>query len=57
MEERIKTVAEMSMGTEITNDDITNIWYLCDQVATLSKNYLFFILFYFLHEYLFAQGY
>lgn len=32
LEERIKTVAEMSMGTEITNDDITNIWYLCDQV-------------------------
>lgn len=32
LEERIKTVAEMSMGTEITELDITNIWYLCDQV-------------------------
>ncbi len=34
VEERIKTVAEMSMGTEITEQDITNIWYLCDQVRT-----------------------
>lgn len=32
VEERIKTVAEMSMGTEITEQDITNIWYLCEQV-------------------------
>lgn len=32
IEERVKTVAEMSMGTEITEQDITNIWYLCDQV-------------------------
>lgn len=32
VEERVKTVAEMSMGTEITEQDITNIWYLCDQV-------------------------
>lgn len=35
VEEKIKTVAEMSMGTEITEIDITNIWYLCDQVRML----------------------
>ena len=32
IEEKIKTVAEMSMGTEITEMDVTNICYLCDQV-------------------------
>lgn len=32
VEERIKSVAEMSMGTEITEQDVTNICYLCDQV-------------------------
>ena len=32
VEEKIKAVAEMSMGTEITEQDITNICYLCDQV-------------------------
>ena len=32
VKERIKTVAEMSMGTEITEQDITNICFLCDQV-------------------------
>lgn len=37
VEERIKTVAEMSMGTEITEQDITNIWYLCDQVTKKHK--------------------
>lgn len=37
VEERIKTVAEMSMGTEITEQDITNIWYLCDQVLEITE--------------------
>ncbi|XKL68899.1 hypothetical protein PGB90_006668 [Kerria lacca] len=37
LEERIKTVAEMSMGTEITELDITNIWYLCDQVIEITE--------------------
>lgn len=37
IEERIKTVAEMSMGTEITEDDITNIWFLCDQVVEITE--------------------
>jgi nucleolar protein 58 len=32
VEERIKSVAEMSMGTEITEEDVANICYLCDQV-------------------------
>lgn len=38
IEARVKTVAEMSMGTEITEQDITNIWYLCDQVGFFRVN-------------------
>lgn len=33
VEEQVKEAAEISMGTEITEDDITNIQQLCDQVS------------------------
>lgn len=32
MEEKVKEAAEISMGTEISQDDIINIQHLCDQV-------------------------
>lgn len=32
LEEQLKLAAEISMGTEVSEDDIRNIKYLCDQV-------------------------
>ena len=32
LEEKIKELAEISMGTEISDEDIENIVFLCDQV-------------------------
>ena len=29
----LKTAAEISMGTEVSDEDINNIKYLCDQVV------------------------
>lgn len=35
VEARVKEAAEISMGTEISDDDIENILHLCDQVPTV----------------------
>ncbi|KAL2715561.1 nucleolar protein 58 [Vespula squamosa] len=37
IEEKIKEAAEISMGTEISEDDILNIQHLCDQVIEISQ--------------------
>ncbi|XP_051162618.1 nucleolar protein 58-like [Leptopilina boulardi] len=37
IEEKVKEAAEISMGTEISNDDIINIQHLCDQVIEISQ--------------------
>lgn len=33
IEQEVKQAAEISMGTEISEEDIINITYLCDQVC------------------------
>ncbi|XP_043287977.1 nucleolar protein 58 [Venturia canescens] len=37
IEEKVKEAAEISMGTEISEDDILNIQNLCDQVIEISQ--------------------
>ncbi|XP_022196526.1 nucleolar protein 58 [Nilaparvata lugens] len=37
IEEQVKAAAEISMGTEIADDDIVNIQNLCDQVIEISS--------------------
>lgn len=37
VEEKVKEAAEISMGTEISEDDILNIQHLCDQVVEISN--------------------
>lgn len=37
IEEKVKEAAEISMGTEISEDDILNIQHLCDQVIEISN--------------------
>ncbi|XP_026283058.1 nucleolar protein 58 isoform X1 [Frankliniella occidentalis] len=37
VEARVKEAAEISMGTEISDDDIENILHLCDQVIEISS--------------------
>ncbi|OXU30730.1 hypothetical protein TSAR_002015 [Trichomalopsis sarcophagae] len=37
VEEKVKEAAEISMGTEISQDDILNILHLCDQVIEISS--------------------
>ncbi|XP_063976981.1 nucleolar protein 58 [Diachasmimorpha longicaudata] len=37
VEEKVKEAAEISMGTEISDDDILNIQHLCDQVIEISQ--------------------
>jgi nucleolar protein 58 len=37
MEENLKKTAETSMGTEISQSDLTNIQHLCEQVISLSE--------------------
>lgn len=37
VEEKVKEAAEISMGTEISHDDIVNIQHLCDQVIEISQ--------------------
>lgn len=37
IEEKVKEAAEISMGTEISDDDIINIQHLCDQVIEISN--------------------
>lgn len=36
VEEKVKEAAEISMGTEISDDDIMNIQHLCEQVVQMS---------------------
>jgi nucleolar protein 58 len=36
VEEDLKNAAEISMGTEISDEDIINIQYLCDQVRLIN---------------------
>lgn len=36
IEETLKAAAEISMGTEISETDITHIWSLCDQVISMT---------------------
>jgi nucleolar protein 58 len=36
IEETLKAAAEISMGTEISETDITHIWSLCDQVISIT---------------------
>merc|ERR1712168_1015426 len=36
VEERVKEAAEISMGTEISQEDITNINHLCEQIVEMS---------------------
>ncbi|XP_070570489.1 nucleolar protein 58-like [Ptychodera flava] len=36
VEEQVKIAAEISMGTEVSEDDINNIIYLCEQVIEIS---------------------
>ena len=35
VEEKVKEAAEISMGTEISEEDITNIKHLCEQVVEI----------------------
>lgn len=35
LEEQVKAAAEISMGTEVSTEDIENITYLCDQVRQM----------------------
>jgi nucleolar protein 58 len=35
VEAKVKEAAEISMGTEISEDDIQNMQHLCDQVSIL----------------------
>ncbi|KAJ1567250.1 Nucleolar protein 58 [Cladochytrium tenue] len=37
LEKEVKDAAEISMGTEISDEDITNITHLCDQVISISE--------------------
>lgn len=36
VEEKVKEAAEISMGTEISDDDITNIQNLCDEILAIN---------------------
>ena len=38
VEGKVKEAAEISMGTEISEDDIQNIQHLCDQVSILWRS-------------------
>ncbi len=38
IEEKVKEAAEISMGTEISDEDILNITHLCEQVTTDGGN-------------------
>ena len=37
LEAELKTLAEVSMGTEISDEDIDNITYLCDQIISIAE--------------------
>ncbi len=40
LEEQVKSAAEISMGTEVSEEDIENIKYLCDQVRSRERGKL-----------------
>lgn len=40
VEEEVKQAAEISMGTEISEQDILNISYLCDQVIIIPRMHI-----------------
>lgn len=42
LEEEVKAAAEISMGTEVSDDDLLNIAALCQQVAFLHSLSLIF---------------
>ena len=37
IEAAVKEAAEVSMGTEISDEDIENIRYLCDQIISITE--------------------
>ncbi|KAJ3079506.1 Ribosomal RNA processing protein 1 A [Quaeritorhiza haematococci] len=37
LEQEVKDAAQISMGTEISDEDIENITYLCDQIISISE--------------------
>ncbi|XP_064646366.1 nucleolar protein 58-like [Lineus longissimus] len=37
LEQEVKEVAEISMGTEVSEEDITNVIFLCDQVIEITE--------------------
>lgn len=37
VEEKVKEAAEISMGTEISEEDITNIQNLCDEILAINE--------------------
>ena len=37
VEEEVKAAAEISMGTDISNEDIENVTYLCDQIIQIAE--------------------
>lgn len=37
LEERVKEAAEISMGTEISDEDIINIKHLCDEILSINE--------------------
>lgn len=37
LEERVKEAAEISMGTEISDEDIMNIQHLCDEIISIHE--------------------
>ena len=41
VEEKVKEAAEISMGTEISEEDISNINHLCQQVVEIQVSFFF----------------
>jgi nucleolar protein 58 len=41
VEAKVKEAAEVSMGTEISDEDLTNIIHLCDQVGLFDCSLVF----------------
>ena len=37
VEEEVKAAAEISMGTDISEEDIENVTYLCDQIIQIAE--------------------
>lgn len=55
LEDQVKTAAEISMGTEIAEDDIQHIVQMCDEVVFIIMQYIPIYLFYINHyKYIFC---